>query len=296
MRDGLDTIGAAWQTLALAYQPASATAGAGTEPALPGGASRLSFIARGLGSPTGRLSCIAASMHAAATDSPVPTTSQIPVATLPLVVQAIRVAIDSGGMHDPHIVDHAATIGQLAALGTTLCGWDEQGQWVTCPVDTEQGVCGRRLRIDLAAPDRAVQCWWCQTMWTPAQLLYRAVHGGGELWADPEAIAGVTQIPLTRIRRWKSAGKIRSRGQLVLASDVIAARDSAIHDAHRQLAGQMRTPATVNVRYRCDRCGELHEVTGSTLTDAHTAIEQAQAEHTARHARRWHTDGSSEPA
>ena len=294
MRADLDRVTAAWQHLCAQQQPTSVGQGASSERPLPGGAGRLAYIAGGMTSPTGRLAAIAVCLHETITGVDAGHTPVIPVATLPLIASTIRADLDRGGLADPQIDVHARTLSALAALGTELCGWSDQGQWVKCPtMMDDDSLCGRRLRVDAGNLHATVTCWWCHTVWTAAQLLHRAVHADGDAWTDVDSIADQLGLDASTIRQWARSGKVAARGLQVRIPDVVAARDHAIETGHRRLATAITT-RTIGAAHRCATCGQLLETEAGSMAEARTNLTLLQAQHDARHGRRWHTDGSSD--
>jgi len=296
MRDDLDRIAGAWQHLCDEATPAASSAGSTGERPLPGGAARLAFIGRGMTSPAGCLAHIAACLRQTIVGVEPGHTPVVPRATLPLIAAAVRADLDSGGLADPDIDLHARMLSSLAALGTELCGWSEQGLWVRCPSPMPDGsLCGRRLRVDAANLHTSVTCWWCHTAWTVAQLLHRAVHADGDAWADVESIATQLGLDVSTVKTWARTGRVASRGLQVRIPDVVAARDAAIESGHRRLASAITT-RTIGVEHRCHTCSEVLETEGATLAEVRADLAALQAQHRARHSRRWHTDGTSELA
>lgn len=239
VRDNLDRIASAWQHLRETTPPACSQPGSGERP-LPGGAARLAYLAPGMTSPTGHLAHIAACLHETATGAEPGQTPVMPRATLPHICEAIRRDLDLGAWADPDIDLHYRTLSSLAALGTELCGWTEQGLWVQCPTPADDGSdCGRRLRVDAADLHATVTCWWCQTDWTTAQLMHRATDSDADNWVDVDAIAGHLGLDASTVRRWVRAGKVQQRGMQVRIADVVAAKDQAIESAHRALVARI---------------------------------------------------------
>jgi len=280
--DGLDLVTAAWQWLA--DHPGVATgsnAHGGQERALPGGTGRLSYLGHGVESPHGRLTVIAADMHATRLGHPV----RVPVATVPMLAAAIRADLWQGdATRTGHILWHSTTIAALATEGRALCGWQDAGSWITCPTETSPGLCGRRLRIDLGEPDAPIRCHWCRREWTALQLLNLAAHADG--WADPDAAAEACAVTTGQIGLWVRAGRVRQLHSLVAVADVRTARDLDVAAAHRRLANKLaerRGPGILDPALRCATCGEWAHLEAPDPAALHTAINDWRHRHAALH-------------
>lgn len=81
---------------------------------------------------------------------------------------------------------------------------------VTCPADTDEGECGRQIRISGEDFDGSVSCRGCGTSW-PVERLLRVVASSqtADLWLDPEAASRWFGIPARELRRWAQHGRVR---------------------------------------------------------------------------------------
>lgn len=81
---------------------------------------------------------------------------------------------------------------------------------VTCPADTDDGECGRQIRISGEDFDGTVVCRACSTSW-PVERLLRVVASSqqADLWLDPEAASRWFGIPARELRRWAQSGRVR---------------------------------------------------------------------------------------
>ena len=278
-RSDLDVVAAAWRWLDA--HPGVATgsnAAGGADPQLPGGTGRLAFLAAGQGSPTGAVRDILAALHAWGNRTMHPYLFARP---LPVLADALRVDIESGWDH-PDIAAWCVRMAGHAAEATALCGWGEPGQWVTCPTDTASGVCGRRLRIDMAKPDAPVVCRWCDRVWTAVQLLNVAMHSG-DGWADPASAAEAAGVTVDQIKIWARSGRVGQRHSLVNLADVRRAKTDTIAANSRRLAGVIGL-RTLDPSTRCHTCGEWAEIETDTPGMVEQLLREWRQMHAARHA------------
>lgn len=96
----------------------------------------------------------------------------------------------------------------------------ERRQSITCPSDTDDGICGYRIQIKPERLGEDITCRRCGTDWNIAHLMHVAISTpGAEVWADPEAAAGYFGTPTSTLRRWGASDKIkRSHGRYELHS------------------------------------------------------------------------------
>lgn len=275
-RADLHTVVAAWEWLRDHPGVATGTNSAGgSEPQLPGGTGRLSYLGYGQASPAGVLTGIAVEQRAWIGGQP------LAACTVPTAAIVILADFAAGGHSHPDIGVWCTSVAHLAGEGAALCGWSEQGQWVTCPTETSCGECGRRLRIDMGQPDAPVVCRWCQRTWTALQLLNLAMHSDG--WADPASAAEAAGVTEHQVRVWTRTGRVEQRNSLVSLADVQAAKTEAITAAHIRLADTIGLRA-LDQSTRCPTCGEWAELEADSPGMADVLLREWRQMHTARHA------------
>lgn len=92
------------------------------------------------------------------------------------------------------------------------------GTRITCPTTFEDGTtCDQTLRIDNTGD--AAYCRRCCRTWT-IEWLIKVAAESADGWADAEAVARLSGLHETTIRRWARAKKIRQRGLLYSVRDV----------------------------------------------------------------------------
>lgn len=113
----------------------------------------------------------------------------------------------------PAISDFASELGAKWRQAQAAAGAQPRTSWrLTCPSDTEEGECGRPIRITGEDFDGTVYCRACGFSW-PVERLLRVVASSrhAELWLDPEAAARWFGISSRDLRRWAQRGKIKRR-------------------------------------------------------------------------------------
>ena len=276
LRD-LDTIAAAWRWLADHPGVATGTnAAGGSDPPLPGGTGRLAYLYDGWAAPWGGLKEIVRELRYHRAGDMDPRRHGSFTQTIAEVRAAIEHCWDN-----PHIVEQARRVSAWAAEGTALCGWGEAGQWVTCPNETDQGECGRRLRIDMATPDAIVVCRQCQRTWTAIQLLNVAAHSDG--WADPASAAEANGVTVDQVNIWARNGAVQQQHSLVSLADVRLAKAEAIAAGTRRLAGVIGL-RTIDPSTRCPTCGEWADLECDTPGMVEQLLREWRQMHAARHA------------
>ncbi len=110
---------------------------------------------------------------------------------------------------------------QIRLCRKAVARWDADmdapGWRVPCPTITDDGECGRILKVRRG--DEAVYCRACGRDWELTRLL--AVAGrDADVWVDVEAAATLAGVHERTIRKWVSKGAVEKQGQLVRVLDV----------------------------------------------------------------------------
>lgn len=103
---------------------------------------------------------------------------------------------------------------EMRACVRVLRRWDvdaeDRGGWMAqCPHDTEQGTCGKRLRISGSEVESYFHCPRCGTEWSVDRLmLVLAETSDAAIWLDPEAVTRWYGVDRTTMDRWVRSGKM----------------------------------------------------------------------------------------
>lgn len=112
--------------------------------------------------------------------------------------------------------DFAREIGQCRREAQAAANRQPRQAWsVTCPADTDDGECGRPLRITGEDFGGTVTCRLCRTHWAVDRLLMVvATSTEADLWVDIDAACNYTGVPEATLRRWGKENKIKRKGAL----------------------------------------------------------------------------------
>jgi len=142
--------------------------------------------------------------------------SDITASRLGQTVRFLQAHLQQACDKHPAISDFAYELAGKWRQAQAAAGRMPRSSWrVTCPADTEDGECGRQIRITGEDFDTTIRCRSCGTSW-PVERLLRVVASSrhAELWLDPEAAARWFGIPSRELRRWAARGRIkRSNGR-----------------------------------------------------------------------------------
>lgn len=110
---------------------------------------------------------------------------------------------------------------QVRLCRRALARWDadrERGGWrVPCPTITDDGECGRPLKVQPGADE--VACRSCGVARNIEQLL-RVAGADADVWVDIEAAARLAGVAERTVRRWIRRGAVAKRGAYVRVLDV----------------------------------------------------------------------------
>ena len=132
-------------------------------------------------------------------------------ATLVGIVNFLQAWLSKSCTEHPAIDEFAHELRSLHRSCQQAAGQTQRSAWrVTCPTDTDDGECGRVLRVSGEDFGGYVTCRGCSTTW-PVERLLRVVASSrhAELWLDPEAASEWLGVHSATLRRWAKDGRIK---------------------------------------------------------------------------------------
>jgi len=213
VRDSLDATVLAWNTLSDDPTIASGSHGYGTESPLPGGTDRLTYL---LGT---RLM-----LRYWCRDFSARWSIRLPPDDMELTGRWLRTVWEKLAHTHPEVSLISLQWAAASREGRRLTGLTSPGSLVPCQTPEGEDVCGRRLRVDVAAPEAEVTCRKCGGTWTAARLINLGMEGE-DVWLDPEVVERYFHVLPGRLRSWARAGKVRRSHGRYSVADVRAVLD-----------------------------------------------------------------------
>jgi len=132
-------------------------------------------------------------------------------ATLVGIVNFLQSWLSKTCSEHPAVDEFARELRTLHRACQQAAGQTRRAAWrVTCPADTDQGECGKQLRVSGQDFGGHVSCRACGTTW-PVERLLRVVASSqhAELWLDPEAASEWLGISERTLRLWAREGRLK---------------------------------------------------------------------------------------
>ncbi|MET0489085.1 MAG: hypothetical protein ABW143_02520 [Acidimicrobiales bacterium] len=172
------------------------------------------------------------------------TSSKGEIPTLTSIVEWLRANLLKACAEHPAIDEFSREVGRLWGAASSASRSQPRQSWVVdCPADTDDGVCGARLRVNGSDFDRmedgrsvpkVVPCPDCGSHWQIDRLLL-VVHStkDAQVWLPAEEVAllmAISESTLRRLARDYPTVVLKDRGRYELAS-VRAALTAKVSDA-----------------------------------------------------------------
>lgn len=145
-----------------------------------------------------------------------------PKINLTHIVAFLKMWLPNACTDYPAMDDFAQEVRDCHQAARTAAGITQRQAWtVTCPASTDDGDCGRPLKITGEDFDASITCRSCNTTWTVQRLMRVAVTDpNSDIWCAPEDAADYLGIHPGTLRKWATAGKIARRHGLYSLSSI----------------------------------------------------------------------------
>jgi hypothetical protein len=134
--------------------------------------------------------------------------------TLVSVIGFLRQWLDRACTDHPAIDDFHDEVRTCWHQARNAANAQPRQAWrVTCPADTNDGECGKSLRLTGEDVDGIIVCRKCKTNWTFERLLRVAFNStAATIWLDPESAETYFSISRNTLRKWAKANHIQYEG------------------------------------------------------------------------------------